>query len=76
MLNTLLILILVYNVAYILVVIRLKLNHENVYVELGSPAVIPVSLRKFSKNFCKFLQFFMEICENLRSENFSEIFAF
>lgn len=49
MLNILLIFILVYNIAYILLVLRLRQYHNKLYLELESPAIIAVSIRKFSK---------------------------
>jgi hypothetical protein len=48
MLNSLLVCILVYNIAYILLVLRLRKNHCKIYIDLESPAIIPVSIRKFS----------------------------
>lgn len=49
MLNILLIFIVAYNIAYIFLVLRLRQNHDKLYIELESPAIIPVSIRKFSK---------------------------
>lgn len=49
MLNILLVFIVVYNIAYIFLVLRLRQNHDKLYIELESPAIIPVSIRKFSK---------------------------
>jgi|GEM_PF-2572404 len=49
MLSILLVLIVIYNIAYIFLVLRLRQNHDKLYIELESPAIIPVSIRKFSK---------------------------
>jgi uncharacterized membrane protein YecN with MAPEG domain len=47
-LNILFISILIFNIAYALLVIKLRHGHHQVYGELGSPAPIAVSVRTFS----------------------------
>lgn len=48
MLSILFVSIAVYNIAYGLISVRLKLSHPKLYDELGSPGFIEISIRKFS----------------------------